>query len=893
MDDLQRDLATTLRDRYRIDRELGGGGMAQVFVAREIALDREVVIKVLSPDLSGELSHDRFQREIRFAATLQQANIVPLLSTGTTAGGLPYYIMPFVGGDTLRARLLAGPISAELGLSIMRDVARAMNYAHQQGVVHRDLKPENVLLSGGTAVVTDFGIAKAVSASKTGAMSGSTLTIIGSSIGTPAYMSPEQAVGDDVDARSDIYAWGVIAYEVFSGKHPFAKHRTAQRLITAHLSEAPASLSTSRSAISPSVMTLVMRALAKEPADRPQHARELLDVLERRSSRAASFVPLPPRSTAIASVVIGLTIVAALAWRARSDTHTTPPPASPTPATAVAPIIAVLPFESAGTGVDSAFASGLTDAVTSKLSRVTGIRVIDQRSTISAGQHGDSPQGIGRQLRAAFVLGARVLWRRDAKGKPSATLTATLIRVVDATTMWRSDPELIPLGDPFDAQAKLATNVVDELHVALAPAERIRIARASTRDTAAFAAYVRAWQLTREAKATSNVPNLRRGLRLYESAYKRDPNYADALGGASDMLILLGDAGHDAALSDSAEKLARRALAIDPNQADAVSTASWFLQKRGEGERARDMVRRAADANPSNVELLHLDATVHSFFGDSTRGLPQVQRFVALAPRSVDALAGAVELLTKYRRYREASNLIGRALDLDSTRLDLWSLRVDLMGKSADRAAVARAVRDYRAHGGQLTARRTHWLREGDAELRRELAAATLDTYGTNTRNDTLYLLDQMMQLAMEEKNASRAAALADSGLAIARRKQVGGSDTTYYRRVDNEWEALFAAYRGDAKSALRALAGSVDPAMIRVYPASWDAVAYRCLSAEVFGMLGKVDDMLPPLRACLSLPAGFSTQYLHTQPALSAHLADPRVKALDVAAPMATPAKP
>src|SRR4051812_25790130 len=157
--------------------------MAQVYVAREIALERDVVIKVLSPDLAGELSHDRFQREIRFAATLQQANIVPLLSTGMTNGGLPYYVMPFVGGDSLRARLLAGPLPAEEGLSVLRDLARAMDYAHQHGVVHRDLKPENVLLSGGTAVVADFGIAKAVSASKEGRERGGTLTSVGSSIG--------------------------------------------------------------------------------------------------------------------------------------------------------------------------------------------------------------------------------------------------------------------------------------------------------------------------------------------------------------------------------------------------------------------------------------------------------------------------------------------------------------------------------------------------------------------------------------------------------------------------------------------------------------------------------------------------------------------------------------
>jgi len=879
LDDLPSDLAATLGDRYRIDRELGGGGMAQVYLAREIALERDVVIKVLSPDLAGELSHDRFQREIRFAATLQQANIVPLLSTGTTVGGLPYYIMPFVGGDSLRARLLTGPITVETGLSVMRDVARAMEYAHQQGVVHRDLKPENVLLSGGTAVVADFGIAKAVSASKTGAVRGSTLTSIGSSIGTPAYMSPEQAVGDDVDARSDIYAWGVIAYEVLGGAHPFARHRTTQRLITAHLSEAPVSLSASRSTISPAVVSLVMRALAKDPAERPQNAREILDVLERSAGPASPYTSIPLRGVVIGAAVVGLVIAGGVALRNRGGE---PTPSAP-PAAVRAPIIAVLPFESIGTGVDSAFAAGLTDAVTSKLSRVAGIRVIDQRSIISAGQRGDSPQAIGRQLGAAFVLGARVLWRL-ANGKPSAMLTATLIRVADTTTVWQSAPELIPLGDPFDAQAKLATNVADELHVVLAPEERARIAVAATRDTAAYGAYVRAWQLTREAKASSNVPNLRRGLLLYESAYKRDPKYADALGGASDMLVLLGEARHDPALTDSAEKMALRALAIDPNQPDAVSTASWFLQKRGEGERARDMVRRAADANPSNVELLHLDATVNSFFGDSARGLSQVERFVSLAPRSVDALAHAIELLTKYRRYQRASDLIGRALALDSTRLDLWSLGVELMDKAGDRASLAHAVRDYRARGGQLTASRTYWLRHGDAGLRRELADATLDTYGTNTRNDTLFLLDQMLQLAMEEKNAPRAAALADSGSALVRRRQSGGADATFFARIDSRWEARFAAYRGDRQRALRALSASADSVMVRAHPASWDAVGYRCRSAEVFGMLGAVDDMIPSLRACLSLPSGFPTHYLHAQPALAAHLADPRVKALDVA---------
>ncbi len=201
--------------------------MSRVFVARENALGREVVVKVLSPDLAASVSTERFTREIATAARLQQANIVPLLTAGTS-GGVAYYTMPFVKGESLRAQLARGvSLSMPDRLSVLRDVARALAYAHGEGVIHRDIKPDNILLSGGTAVVTDFGIAKAISASRT--LDGTaprspdgTLTQVGSSIGTPAYMAPEQAVGESIDHRADLYAWGVVAYELLSGAHPFA-----------------------------------------------------------------------------------------------------------------------------------------------------------------------------------------------------------------------------------------------------------------------------------------------------------------------------------------------------------------------------------------------------------------------------------------------------------------------------------------------------------------------------------------------------------------------------------------------------------------------------------------------------------------------------------------------
>jgi Tol biopolymer transport system component/tRNA A-37 threonylcarbamoyl transferase component Bud32 len=280
-DDLRTQLQTTLGAAYTLDRELGGGGMSRVFVARETALGREVVVKVLAPDLAAGVSAERFAREIATAARLQQANIVPVLTAGASAG-LPYYTMPFVKGESLRA-LMSNGTSLPMAdrIHVLRDVARALAYAHAEGVIHRDIKPDNILLSGGTAVVTDFGIAKAISAARTQDSASSrggdgTLTQMGSSIGTPAYMAPEQAVGESVTTAADIYSWGVVAYELLAGVHPFAGRTGTSQLIAAHIAETPRPLSERNAEIPRDVADLVMQTLAKNPADRPESASVLL-----------------------------------------------------------------------------------------------------------------------------------------------------------------------------------------------------------------------------------------------------------------------------------------------------------------------------------------------------------------------------------------------------------------------------------------------------------------------------------------------------------------------------------------------------------------------------------------------------------------------------------------
>jgi tetratricopeptide (TPR) repeat protein len=291
MSDLRSRVQDSLSGTYTIERELGGGGMSRVFVADETRLGRKVVVKVLSPELAAAMSASRFDREIRLAASLQQANIVPVFSTGEL-DGLPYYTMPYVEGESLRARLGRGVVPIAEVVSILRDVSRALAYAHEHGVVHRDIKPDNVLLSGHTAVVTDFGIAKAIAAAAELPPS-ATLTQLGTAVGTPAYMAPEQAAGDPAtDHRADIYAVGCMAYELLAGHAPFAG-LPPHKLLAAHMSDTPTPVAELRADCPPALASLVEQCLEKDPAARPASASELLHRLDAVASPSAANAAMP------------------------------------------------------------------------------------------------------------------------------------------------------------------------------------------------------------------------------------------------------------------------------------------------------------------------------------------------------------------------------------------------------------------------------------------------------------------------------------------------------------------------------------------------------------------------------------------------------------------------
>jgi len=727
--DLRRELQASLGSAYTLERELGGGGMSRVFVATETALGRRVVVKVLSPGLALGLSAERFAREIKLAAALQHPHIVPVLAAGE-AGGLPFYTMPYVDGESLRARLLHGePPSFSETIGILTDVALALEYAHTRGVVHRDIKPENVLLSGRTAIVADFGIAKAVSAART-QLPGATITSAGQSLGTPAYMAPEQAGGDPTDQRADLYAWGLMAYELLAGHHPFADKASTRQLLTAQMVEKPLELAERRPGLPPPLAALVMRCLEKDPAARPQGAGELLEALDGITSPGAGLpnaatpapatapVPAVAGSPArrppavrfavragVAAVALGAAVVF-LSGRDRAlpGAGATAPTASSAAGTAPPRRLAVLPFDNLGDTADAYFADGMTDAVRGKLAELSGVQVIARASSEQYRDSDRAPAEIAKELGVRYLLTGAVRWARvpgDDRGPSRVQVSPELVEIGTdgvARVIWNRGVDA-DLADVFKVQGEIAEKVVAAMRVALGSADQQRVRDVPIADAAAYDAYLRgeaAWN----AGASVDPPSLRRAIAFFEQAVARDSSFAEAWGALSiaSSLLNINSAPTESGIR-RAREAAERAHALDQGGAighRAMST--YYVNIEHDNTRALQEIETALQTSPGDAVLLTAAANAKEGLGRFEDALRDRQASVALDPRSPSRWAGLTGALLRLRRYPEARAAGERALALAPTALSSIQDRIMVElgdGKlAAARQLMANAKRD-------------------------------------------------------------------------------------------------------------------------------------------------------------------------------------------------------
>jgi serine/threonine protein kinase/tetratricopeptide (TPR) repeat protein len=569
-------LAAALAGRYSIERELGRGGMATVYLARDLKHDRPVALKVLLPELAAVLGTNRFLREIRVTANLQHPHILPLHDSGAVDGYL-YYVMPYVEGESLRQRInRERQLGIEDALTITSQVSDALASAHRQGVVHRDVKPENILLRQGHALVADFGIALAVKVS-----GGERLTETGLALGTPAYMSPEQiAGGRDIDARSDIYSLACVLYEMLTGSPPFTG-ATPQAVLARHVTDPAPPVTTVRPSVTQPIATALHKALGKSPADRFDSVEEFANALCATDGETLAEVKS----------------------------------------------IVVLPFESLSPDPhDEYFADGLTDELIAQLSKVEALRVISRTSAMLFKDAQQSIPAIARELGVRYALEGTVRRVGD-----SVRITAQLIDAGTDVHLW-AERYSGRLQDIFDLQDDLSHRIVEALQVTLSPHEAC-IAAVRPVNPQAYDAYLRGHYHLEQATTDGR----RRALEYFGQAIQLDPDYARAYAALAEThaqaMMLAGAVSHE--VKQQATEAVQKALELDPG--DGVAHAVFAVLKSAtafDWSGADEEMRRAVELSPHDTTVLHWYSHLLAAMGRLDESIAVSRRILEIDPLS-------------------------------------------------------------------------------------------------------------------------------------------------------------------------------------------------------------------------------------------------------------------
>jgi serine/threonine-protein kinase len=692
-------LADALRERYLLERVLGRGGMATVYLARDLKHDRLVALKVLDPEVAAALGTERFQREIRMAARLHHPHVLSVYDSGEAAGAL-WFAMPYVRGESLRERLRReGILPIDEALRITRQAAQALSYAHKEGVVHRDVKPENLLLTeDGSTQVADFGIARPVEPRED-----EQLTEIGVALGTPAYMAPEQSSGDGVvDGRADQYALAATCHEMLTGAPPFTGTSSHELIVRRFTTPAP-KVRTSRPEVSPEIEEALQRALALPPADR------FATISDFGAALCGGQFATDPTAAAHGAVGRGrgwavwtAGVLAILAGAGLVYSRTMAPNGAL--AAGIAGVsgptrLAVLPFENLGDSADAYFADGIADEVRGKLAVVSGLEVIARSS--SSRYRGDekSPRDIARDLDVRYILTGTVRWEKRPGQASRVRVSPELVDARTGTTRWQRSFDAA-LTDVFEIQGQIAGEVAEALDLALAAQARQDLSAHPTASLEAYTHYLHG----RDLRAGEVAPDALRGaLAAYRRAVEIDPDFAAAwaelAAGHVDAMRLGGMRADDA---EEARRAVERAEALAPASPDTRKARGRYLHVvHGDPGSALTEYRAAMRTAPNRSDLLDVAAEAEADLAMWSEAVVDLEQAARLDPQSPDVIGDLGVAYMRLRRYGDARTMLERARALRPGSMSLAHNRARLSAMEGDLDGIRRVFRTMKEIAGR------------------------------------------------------------------------------------------------------------------------------------------------------------------------------------------------